>query len=319
MKKLFIFSLFILEVSILAAGNPAMLIRCRAGLADAETILVMPTCPDGQVLYQGQCFTTPEEGGCVSLMIGTSTYLALTPQDVMIDTSMVTICVPDCSSVFNCVECSGDFAWNAALQACVCLSEPTATSAEGTFGTFCGCPSPLEEAVSGIIDNTGLCVLPEADCYNLGINFTLAPLECNLPPSATTQTVSIEITPASPIAGGTPFRPGLDAVTLEDLENCVLLDGTGALLDVLGTFGTDDRVAFVADMNGKIIIDFTRNPFQPSTINFREIANMDITIPACEATAASIVPTMGEWALISLGLILMICSLVGIRQMQLVI
>jgi len=258
-----------------------MFIRCRQ---DAAQLFFGEVCDTpGFITYEGHCFPLPVNGECPSV----PGFEFLVPMDVVIDDETVTICVPDCSSITGCeASCIGPIEWKAALQACGCEEDdmPVGTETNGDIpeaDAFCGCPDPLVPNLAsdaGILDGSGLCILPEQVCYDLGLDINIQPYVCDQP-NAVEDTISIIIKPAPGQRPGDIFEPFVDAITIEDLENCELIDGTGELLDLIGIYGPGDRAAFVADATGCIVIDFVRDPTQPTTISF--LSNDPIEIPAC--------------------------------------
>lgn len=289
MKKILIVFFLLCEMSIMFAGNPVMVIRCRALVPSTPALLFGETCdPDDPtvVTYDGHCFPIPIDGECPSV----PGFEYLVPQDVIIDGETVTICVPDCSQITSCESCVTPLEWNASIEACTCDDGISTTGSEDTKENgeipedlvICGCPEPLIvnpfSGGSGIISGTGYCTLPEQVCYDLGLDINIAPITCDQP-SLLEDTIRIVIKPAPGQRPGDIFTPFVDAVTIEDLENCELLDGTGELIDLVGIFGPADRPAFVADASGCIIVEFLRDPLLETTISF--LANDPIVIPAC--------------------------------------
>ena len=136
-------------------------------------------------------------------------------------------------------------------------------------------------------------------CYPGAAAVTL-PDECN----SGTVVLSIELDPGDFFVG--------DALTVTSLSNINFVDGSEEIPDSID-FITDFRPAFVTDEDGRIEIEFTRDPTLPTVIELRNVNNGDgqtITIPACTGTVfngdASPIPTMGQWGLMVLGLILLI-------------
>ncbi len=113
-----------------------------------------------------------------------------------------------------------------------------------------------------------------------------------------------------------------DALTINSLTNIMLTDQTDSLSGTIDFTTTDVRLAFTADGTATVEIDFTRDPYQESIIEFRN-AVLDasgtkiLRIPAC-TTIGSTIPTMGQWGLISLGLLLLIFGISAVRQSHLV-
>ncbi len=247
------------------AGTPGMLIRCRQ---NALQFLGEPCDMPGFITYEGHCYPLADAGMCPEV----PPFVSLVTMDVMIDGETFTICIPDCS--LACAESceDGTLFWDPVEQGCVCDDD--------VDPFLCGCPAPLVETIAigplaNIIDGMGYCSLPEQDCYNLGIDYVVEPFICDGPNPSDTITITIKP------AGGGIFNPFEDALTIEDLQNCELIDGTGELLTVVGLFGEDDRFAFVADENGCIVIEFIRDPTQDAIISFLGENNETIVIPAC--------------------------------------
>ena len=265
-------TLLVLTSTFSFADDPVMLIRCRA--LQTFTSNAVMTCDSGFVSYMGHCYPLATNGGvdCPDF----PPFVDLIPKTVTIDTVTYTICVPDCSSVSGCESCTDGVVWSAADQACVCMSAYTASSSV----SGCGCPEPLEvnpsySPTANIVDNMGYCVIPEATCYSLGITYSVDAPPCDGPNAASD---TIKITIKGP--GGATLTPG-DAITLDALENCRLIDGSQELVDAQGLFGPQDRAAFIVNDSGCVVVSFLRDPSQETKIDFRETGNMDIVIPAC--------------------------------------
>jgi len=166
---------------------------------------------------------------------------------------------------------------------------------------------------AAIVGVTGRATPPERTCYNSGITQVIDGASCDVPDPSSSEIV-ITITRAD----GTAWQPNEDALTLMELQNCNLITaGDNALLTQVLTNPDDpaDRGAFVADANGLMEIRFTRDPSQETVIDFLGDQNQDIRIPACPVVAAQI-PTMGEWSIIGLTLLILILGVVVIGQSE---
>jgi len=236
-----------------------MVIRCGLVNNLGEEI-----CQEGFFMYEGHCFPLPDAAdmcpeGFVLVSLDGETVEA--------------VCMPDCSLSSNCSEFCSDPFWDPVLQGCVCD--------DGEEVSFCGCPYPLEESivVAGVVDGSGFCELPLQNCYNLGIEINVEPFVCD-GPLPELDTIKIIVKPLNE----ENFTPFVDAITIEDLENCELLNGTQELVDIIGLYdggNNQDRAAFVADAAGCIEIQFTRDPSLPTNITFLGDMNQNITIPVC--------------------------------------
>ena len=161
---------------------------------------------------------------------------------------------------------------------------------------------------------------PEAECYDGELNVAVDNPACDNPDPAL-DTIKLTLTRAD----GAPWVAGDDAVTINDLRNCNLINNTNGVLTTLDE-AAGDRGAFVADANGVIEIQFIRDPTQDTEIVLRNAfatsfaeAGADpqiIRIPACPAVGVGggAIPTMGEWALIALFILILTLGIVGIRQ-----
>jgi len=109
-----------------------------------------------------------------------------------------------------------------------------------------------------------------------------------------------------------------DALTVTSITNMVFADGSHQIADTLNTMTTEAlRPAFVADVANLVEIQFTRDLTQESVLVLRNAnggAGATFTIPACASATNATVPTMGEWGLMSLGLILLIFGINALRQ-----
>lgn len=269
--------LFIVS-QVIYAGNPGMMIRCGV----ANTIIGEGgiACGEGFTSWMGHCFALADGGACQTLP-GFAEFVSL---DVTDDNGMeVTICVPDCASAADCDEydCLDAPHWDPVEQGCVCDVD-YGVKPQPEIDVVCGCPTPLVSNIvldAEIIDGTGACILPIQNCYNLGLDIVISPVICD-DPDAVSDTITITIKPA----GGGLFEPFVDAITIADLENCDLLDGSNELLDLVGLYDGDgdmDRFAFVADATGCIVIEFVRDPTMNTMIDFLGDMNADIEILAC--------------------------------------
>ena len=159
---------------------------------------------------------------------------------------------------------------------------------------------------------------PEAECYDGELSISVDDAACDNPDPAA-DIIKLTLTKAD----GSAWVPNDDAVTINALNNCNLLNNTNGVLDVLDE-AAGDRGAFVADANGVIEIQFTRDPTQDTEIVLRNAfatsfdasgANPQvIRIAACPAIVANAVPTMGEWSVIVLSLMMLILGLVSMKH-----
>lgn len=157
----------------------------------------------------------------------------------------------------------------------------------------------------------------DAECYNGELNITVDDPACDNPDPAA-DVIKLILTRAD----GSPWIPNDDAITIDDLRNCNLINNTNSVLTILDD-AAGDRGAFVADANGLIEIEFTRDPTQDTEIVLRNAFATDdaapgadpqiIFIPACPAVEA-VVPTMGEWSIIALSFMFLIFGIIAIRQ-----
>jgi len=282
-QLLFLLALLFLHSTWTYAGNPVMVIRCGlAFLGDGgDTQRGEDICGDGFVSIEGHCYIlTADDGSCPDFP-GITSYISVEAVDDVGQT--VSVCIPDCSDDV----CTGssfcppeEIFWNFETFSCGCEISP---SAQGPFFETCGCPAPLVPI--GRFDDRGEisldddCALPVQNCFDLGLEVNVMPIICD-GPDPTSDTITIIVKPA----GDGVFNPGIDAITIDDLENCNLLNGTQELLDVVGLFdgGLDlDRPAFVANAARCIEIEFTRDPTLPSIISFLGTNNAPIIIPEC--------------------------------------
>lgn len=123
---------------------------------------------------------------------------------------------------------------------------------------------------------------------------------------------------------GDTLLPG-DAVTVNSFTNMILTEDPYDLVNTVDR-GAGLRSSFTAipdpadPTKGIIEIEFTRDPFSPSLIQFgtnTTTASNDGMFPIALCTTVApiaTVPTMGQWGLISLGLILMIFAISAVRS-----
>ena len=287
-KNQLILILFLLsQSSWLWAGNPVVIIRCGFALrGEVETAErgLDALCGDGYISIDGHCYLLTPDDGCPDLP-GVTNFISVT-LDIG-DGEMVSVCVPDCSDdVCNGITCfAEDVRWDFGTFSCGCddTTSGEALADERAFFVTCGCPPPLvpnEFSFRGVeFIGEDFCALPVQNCFNLGIDVDIEPFICDTP-TPEDEVITIIVKPA----GGGLFTPGVDAITIEDLENCNLLNGTQELLDVVGLFdgGQDlDRPAFVANDLGCIEIQFTRDPTIETVISFQGDMNEAIVIPVC--------------------------------------
>lgn len=174
------------------------------------------------------------------------------------------------------------------------------------------CRASVKDAAAAVVVTTP----PVVECYGAEIVVTTDFADCDNtdPVGATTKLLLTK-------ADGSPWNPNDDAVTIDELRNCDLLNNTNGILSTLDE-AAGDRGAFVADASGIIEIQFTRDPTQDTEIVLRN-ANIGldgaggpirvITIPACAAVGA-VVPTMGEWGIIALTILILTLGIVAIKQ-----
>jgi|GEM_PF-3231349 len=286
-NQLLVLVLILLQSTWMWAGNPVMVIRCGlAFVAEADRGLDVG-CGDGFISIQGHCYAlTAADGSCPSTPDGITSFTTVDYD--LGEGEVVSVCIPDCGDMV-CGEFDGcnpdEIVWNFETFSCGCEVPATAVVIDGTsFFRTCGCPSPLVSTSSvitrGIFSLGDDCALPVQNCYNLGLLVNVEPIICD-GPSPSDDVIKIIVKPADDRPAFTPF---VDAITVDDLVNCNLLNGTQNLLDVVGLFdgGQDlDRAAFVADATGCIEIEFTRDPSLPTEISFLGDMNETIVVPAC--------------------------------------
>lgn len=160
---------------------------------------------------------------------------------------------------------------------------------------------------------------PEVLCFDGELNISVDDPACDNPDPAL-DTIKLTLTRAD----GVDWVPGDDAVTINDLTNCNLINNTNGVLTILDEVA-GERGAFVADADGIIEIQFIRDPTQDTEIVLRNAFATSfaavgadpqtIVIPACPAVGVgAAIPTMGEWALIALFILILTLGIVGIRQ-----
>ena len=260
-----------------------MVVRCgRPGAINASGALTASArgaamCGDGFVEVNGHCYVEGSECGD-----------GFTSMDVdIVDVGTVSICIPVCGDVCDETSSCGTrpIFWDFESYSCTCEFEEDIASRfddrDGSLETrFCNCPGELVDTMTlvseAIPEGAGRCAIPLVNCYNLGLNINVEPFICDVP-TPENQTIKILV---RPITGS--FEVGVDAITLDDLENCNLLNGTQDLLTIAGLFDAADRPAFIAENPDFIEIEFTRpNPTEPTRILFRDDTNQDIIIPPC--------------------------------------
>ncbi len=244
--------LLLCEINILVAGNPVMLVRCRAQNL-IELITEGGGCSGANIVeYLGHCYVISEDGiTCPEI-----SEFDLESLSVMIDGQSVDICVPVCST-FDCPDCYDDPYWNFDDYQCEC---------EDLEGEILACDYPTTPMAY--------------ECYDGALDIVVQPFICDL--TIPDEVVTIVIKPAPGQRPGDVFAPD-DVLTVNDLQNCELIDGTNAYTTLFGLYGGDagDRAAFGVDpATGCIVIEFTRDPSLPSVIVTRN-ANVDIVIPPC--------------------------------------
>ncbi len=154
---------------------------------------------------------------------------------------------------------------------------------------------------------------PEAECYGGQLKITTNDEPCNNT-SGNIDTIKITLNKAN----GDAWVPNDDAVTIRELNNCRILNAQSVLISTINQNTTDDRAAFVADANGVVEIQFVRiDPTASSEIVFRnatlETGGSSLPFVACPAVGA-VVPTMGEWGIIALTILILTLGIVALKQ-----
>ena len=182
----------------------------------------------------------------------------------------------------------------------LCLISSVQARVGGVVIIICGDRAENDLELAAKQDLTKMMENDTLYCYPGAAAFTL-PDECN----SGAVVLSIELDPMDFFVD--------DALTLSSLTNVNFEDGSEDLIAGIDFVNTDFRPALVTYEDGRIEIEFTRDPTQPSIIELRNVnggQGQTIMIPACTGTVfngdVATVPTMGQWGLMVLGLILLI-------------
>ena len=208
------------------------------------------------------------------------------------------ICVPDCNDV-ACTEPALNFdsdcptsSWNLQYQQCGCNEVPIIISdqiepqkVESPF-VPCGCPDGYGQdtsttpgflpKVSSFDFNAAFpCIIVEPDnCFEGEIEYSIDPITCDSPSPNDTLRIIISGVGSNILSEG-------EAITIDELLNCNLITNDTELIDLVEQqFSGEVDAAFVADANGEIIIEFTRDPSLESVLL---LGDQQLIIPSCSS------------------------------------
>ena len=192
-------------------------------------------------------------------------------------------CVPICPDADDfdppCTSCPGEITeWGFGVSdACGC----TSTS------EVCGCPDYL------VFDDMDLrCEIPDVPCYDGNIMFDITPVDCDNPTGGLVEML-INI-----------FLPADACVTIQQLIDCELSTDNDFVIALAGEFGSD--AAFCDDdSDGVIELSILKLP------EVTAIVALDVQqIPIGPCSSFGPVPTMGQWGIIILGLLMAIVGVI---------
>ena len=310
-------TLLLFSISAYAIGTPGMGIRC--GFNNAANGELIGCGPDFYYVM-GNCYPLEQyDGYCDTISTAAFGWVDFEYYDFGVagtEGMVVTICVPDCTTSCD-TECAFDEfpAWSLYDVTCECEG---GTFEPGESHAPCDCPAPLvlnpdwgAGEANGENFVIGRCILPQpaGGCFQGELEVTIPPIDCN----TITPTTSVELI-IRPLGGGN-FPPDV-AVTLESLANCDLLNSQDqGLIDVMDLFNggnSSTAYGFFPEPDGSIIVELNiLDPQVDAILQFGGGAS-PIIIPAC--ISVEIVPTLGEWAIICLSLLMIIFGVVGISQ-----
>lgn len=222
-------------------------------------------------------------------------------------------CIPDCATLFE--GCSG-----CDMQEIYWMTGDVGNGNVGTCGCDgdgfleCGCPPWLTELPYDASLDFSPCDIVEQPCYNGEIMVLPFVNECDVLDINGMDTIDIIIMldvrmPADPVTGY-----GY-SVTIAQLQNCQLSNDQNFVIALAEQYGNE--AAFVDDDNdGKIELEFLRDPTMETVIDFDNDNNpnaQDIIIPACAPAA---IPTLSTWMIIALGLVMAISGLLFVKRRE---
>ena len=178
-----------------------------------------------------------------------------------------------------CSDCPGEITeWGFTVSdACACTGTDTA----------CGCPDYLE-----FCPMTETCVIPDVPCYDGEITFDIIPVNCDNPINGQVE-VLINI-----------FVPIDACVTIQQLIDCELSTDNDFVLALAEEFESD--AAFCDDDGDGIIEVSLLKEQEAMALLILDI--QQITIGPCSSFGP--IPTMGQWGIIILGLLMAIVGVV---------
>jgi hypothetical protein len=221
-------------------------------------------------------------------------------------------CIPDCVALFidDCESCGPeDIYWifdefyNVGTCGC-----------EGDGVIECGCPPWLTQLPYDVTVGFEPCDIVPQPCYNGEVMVLPFENDCDNLDINGMDTVDIIIMldmrdPADPNTGY-----GY-SVSIAQLQNCQLSNDQNFVIALAEQYGNE--AAFVDDDNdGKIELQFLRDPTMETVIDFDNDNNPeadDIVIPACQLPA---IPTLSTWMIIALGLIMAISGLLFVKRKE---
>lgn len=269
-----------------SSSNPIMIIRCRnfdeevfkGNETNQDLSKMMDGCPDGYV--------ASADGGCVP-MCPPREFGSVTIEYTYNPTTGFceeNDCTPGAS-----IDCSNYCPGDLFASGCdPCLRDGAGSNTDDYYN----------------IDGT--CYLT---CFDGAITFDIPTTSCDQPTANGNVFVQLCFTSAD---AGMPLQDG-QFVPVSDISNCLDLAGAENI-DVFDgvPLNFNQDLGFGPAMGGEICIEFYADPNEPIVINLAN-APAAVEIP----TGCDIIPTMGQWALLILGLLFASLGLVYISRKKL--
>lgn len=269
-----------------SSSNPIMVIRCRnidsfLDNDDKESqnfSKVARTCPDG--------YTATLDGGCVPSCpprtIGSVTYT----YEYNPETSLCEEVGCDPMTSADCESyCHANIFSKLGCEPC--LNDNAGSSTDDYF------------ADGGICYKT---------CFDGDVTFDIPNVGCATPNASGNVLVELCFSSADATS---PLQDG-QFVPITDIQNCLDISGAAYINEYDGlVLSTNQNLGFGPAMGGKICVAFYADPDAPIVVN---LANQLTPLEVPEV--CDVVPTMGQWALMILALLLSSIGLVFIAKRQ---
>ncbi|MBT8218371.1 MAG: hypothetical protein KJP00_01010 [Bacteroidia bacterium] len=281
------------EIVLPPTDNPIMIIRCRRFVnftsneskASASKEIDMP-CPEGYMLGVN--------GGCIPDCSAAYGQYGINWIYDYASGNCILLCEDEGGGFFECLE--------------LCYPETppiidftSSSPKKASAAKIADCdPCPP----NWILVNEGTDNEPSYECFTecfdgeVLVNFD--PPQC--PDNGSDERIPVELCLTS--ATGTPFEDGV-YVPIESIENC--FDGQGdAWLDIFEATNPGAEAGFGPALDGQICITFDFDPTNPIIINLDNAQELEVHV------CTDPIPTMGQWALFILGLLMSALAVVYI-------